>query len=582
MKQFFKILFACLSALVLFSLLIFISFLGAVAGSAKSDKAEVKKNSVLMIDLNESMSEQGSENSFGTFPGDPTSAVMGLKDVLRSLEAAKKDDKIQGVFIKLGASMNGWASLKAVREALKSFKTSKKFVYAFGDIADQKTYYVATAADKIFLNPKGMMEFVGLSINGMFFKGALDKLDIQTEAFHCGKFKGAYEPYALEKFSEPNRYQLGEMLKDLYADFLMGVAEKSGKDTATLSALAYNGVIRFPSDAVKNQLIDGVLFSDSVENMIKSKLGLKEADKISWVTPDDYATSIPEKKSDKKIAILYADGTIYDGEGNEDIYSKTLTKTIRKIAKDDDIKAVVLRINSPGGSALASENIYHELMNLKRKKPIVVSMGNYAASGGYYMACAGDSVFAETNTITGSIGVVGVMFNITNMMKNKLGVTTDQVKTGPFADFPNMTRPMTDGERQWIQNYLDSTYVLFKSRVAEARKLPMDTVENLAQGHVYSGTVAKKLKLVDDIGDIQRALRSAAKLAKMDEYALVDYPEKIDPIEEFISSFSGKKREEAAVRRLLGDEYIIYQQIQKIRSRQNQIQTIMPFVIEIR
>jgi protease-4 len=231
---------------------------------------------------------------------------------------------------------------------------------------------------------------------------------------------------------------------------------------------------------------------------------------------------------------------------------------------------------------LASENIYHELMNLKRKKPIVVSMGNYAASGGYYMACAGDSVFAETNTITGSIGVVGVMFNITNMMKNKLGVTTDQVKTGPFADFPNMTRPMTDGERQWIQNYLDSTYVLFKSRVAEARKLPMDTVENLAQGHVYSGTVAKKLKLVDDIGDIQRALRSAAKLAKMDEYALVDYPEKIDPIEEFISSFSGKKREEAAVRRLLGDEYIIYQQIQKIRSRQNQIQTIMPFVIEIR
>lgn len=581
MKQFFKILFASLCALVLFFLILLVSFMGIIAGSAKSDKTEVKKNSVLLLDLNEVIMEQGSKNSFGPLNGEPSS-TLGLNEVLQSVEAASKDEKIKGIYIKLGGSVNGWASLKEIRSALSKFKESKKFIYAYGDVSDQKSYYVGSVANKVFINPKGMLEFVGLSINGMFFKGALDKLDIKTEAFHCGKFKGAYEPYALEKFSEPNRFQLSEMLKDLYSDFLQAVSEKSGKDTLTLANLAREGKIRFPADAKSFGLIDDMLFVDSVENMIRSQIGLKSDDKITFITPDEYAGSIEIKETKEKIAVLYAEGTIYDGEGDEDIHTKDITRSIRAIAKDKDIKALVLRINSPGGSALASENIYHELMQLRKKKPIIISMGNYAASGGYYMACAGDSIFAETNTITGSIGVVGVLFNFSDMMKNKLGVTTDQVKTGPYADFPNMTRPMTDGERGWIQNYLDSTYMVFKTRVADARNMPKDSVENIAQGHVYSGYQAKKLNLIDEFGNLQRALKSAASLAKLSNYSVVEYPEKRDKFQEFLDSFSGKKKEEAAVRRILGDDYVMYNEIRKIRSQKNQIQMILPYQIEIR
>lgn len=345
----------------------------------------------------------------------------------------------------------------------------------------------------MYLNPAGGMDYKGLAINGMFYKGTLDKLDIKTEAFHCGQFKGAYEPYKLEKYSDPNRYQLGVLLGDFYAEFLRGVSEKTGTDTTTLAAMARNGSVRFPKDALEAKLVDGLLFSDSVENIVKQKMKLKAKDKINFISPDEYAALIPStSKSKDKIAILYADGTIYDGEGDEDIHSKDYIKVIRKLANDESIKAVVLRINSPGGSAMASEIIYHELMELKKKKPIVASMSNYAASGGYYIACAADSIFADQNTLTGSIGVVGVMFNIGDMLKNKLGVTTDVVKTGTFADFPNMSRPMTDLERTWIQSYLDSTYIQFKSRVALARKMTMAQVEDLAQGHVYSGVSAKK------------------------------------------------------------------------------------------
>ena len=347
--------------------------------------------------------------------------------------------------------------------------------------------------------------------------------------------------------------------------------------------MANEGRIKFPNDAVANNFIDGLVFSDSVEHLMKGKLNLKDNEKIEFVSPSDYAqtiqTSIREKN---KIAVLYASGEIQDGEGNDGIYSKTMTTTIRKMARDESIKAVVLRINSPGGSALASELIYHELMQLKAKKPLVISMGNYAASGGYYMACAGDSIFAESTSLTGSIGVVGVLFNIEAMMRNKLGVTFDNVKTGQFADFPTMSRPMTDLERAWMQSYLDSTYTIFKSRVSTARKLTMAQVEELAQGHVYSGKLAKELKLVDQFGNIDRALQSVAAMAKINEYKVVEYPTPVDQLDEILSSVMGKKREEASIKQLLGDDYIIYKEIQKVRSQENQIQAILPMNLDIK
>jgi len=582
MRQFFKFLFASLCAIILFNLILFIIVLGVAAGSSSSKDKVVEKNSVLLIDLNEPIMEQGKENTLAVL-SNQSSTTLGLNDVLLSIENAKTDTKINGIYIKMGICPNGWASMQELRLALIDFQKTDKFVIAYGEVADHKSYYVASACKKVYLNPAGGMDYKGLAINGMFYKGTLDKLDIKTEAFHCGQYKGAYEPYKLEKYSDPNRYQLGVLLGDFYAEFLRGVSEKTGTDTTTLATMARNGSVRFPKDALEAKLVDGLLFSDSVDNIVKQKMNLKAKDKINFITPDEYAASIPSpSKSKDKIAVLYADGTIYDGEGDEDIHSKDYIKVIRKLANDESIKALVLRINSPGGSAMASEIIYHELMELKKKKPIVVSMSNYAASGGYYIACAADSIFADQNTLTGSIGVVGVMFNIGDMLKNKLGVTTDVVKTGPFADFPNMSRPMTDLERTWIQSYLDSTYIQFKSRVALARQMTMAQVEDLAQGHVYSGVSAKKINLIDDFGNMKRALQSASALAKLSSYKTVEYPKQVDKLEEIISKLTGQKREEAVVKKVLGEDYVVYKEIQKLRSQQNQLQTIMPMQFDIK
>jgi len=581
MKQFFKFFFASLAALFIFMLLIFVVFGGIIAGSASKDQTIVDNNSVLCIDLNENITEQTKENQLGILSGQPTS-IVGLNDVLASIKAAKSDEKIKGIYIKLGMSPIGWATLQEIKDAIEDFKTSKKFVYAYGEIADQKSVYMSTVSDSSFVNSSGGIEFKGLAISGMFYKGTLEKLDVKTEAFHCGQFKGAHEPYSRENFSDANRFQLTALLNDFYAELLMAISKKSGLDTATLAKMANEGTIKFPKDAVAYKVINGTRFSDEVELSIKNKLAIKETDKISFISPDDYAETIVDKTATDKIAILYAEGAIYDGEGDEEIYSKTFIKSIRKIKNDDKIKAVVLRINSPGGSALASEVMYHELEQLNKVKPIIVSMGNYAASGGYYLSCAGDSIFADQNTLTGSIGVVGVMFNMGEFYKNKLGITTDVVKTAEHADFPNLTRPMSEFEHNWIQGFLDTTYMLFKSRVAKARNLTMQEVEELAQGHVYSGKAALNLKLIDGLGNVDRALKSASAMAKVTDYKIVEYPKPIDKVQEIVNQLSGNKREEAIMKKVLGEEYVVFKEIQKVKSQQNQVQMALPWLFDIR
>ena len=571
--------FAGLCALALFTVLIFVFFIGAALASASGSKPSgLEDNSILMLDLNQPLLEQTQDEPFSAFSGD-MSSTLGLNDVLNAVRDAKNNKQIKGIYIRTGVCPMGWASLQEMRAALDAFKQSGKFIVSYGEICDQKSLYISSVSKEHFMNPAGGLEFNGLSITGTFFKSALDKLEVETEAFHCGQYKGAYEPYKLEKYSDPNRFQLQTLLNDMYGQFLQAVAGKTGQDTATLAGWARNGVIKFPTDALQNKLIDGLAYADSVDLMLKKKSGLEEKDKLRMVSPDEYVEQVDLSNSaSNKIAVLYAEGTIYDGEGQQDVYSKTFAKNVRKIAQDDDIKAVVLRVNSPGGSALASEVMYHELMQLKKKKPIIVSMGNYAASGGYYLSCAGDSIVADPNTLTGSIGVVGVMFNIGNMMKNKLGVTTDVVGTGPYADFPNMTRKMTDAERNWIQSYLDTTYTLFKSRVAAARRMSMEQVEALAQGHVYSGTLAKQIGLVDIMGGKDRALQSAASKAKLDKYEVVEYPKPIDKVEQLLMAISGKKREEAAIRRFLGDDFVVYDELRKIRQQDQVIQARMPWM----
>lgn len=571
--------FAGLCALALFTVLIFVFFIGAAIASASGSKPSgIEDKSILMLDLNQPLIEQTQDEPFSALSADINS-TLGLNDVLNAIRDAQTNKNIKGIYIRTGVCPMGWASLQEMRAALDAFKQSGKFIVSYGEICDQKSLYISSVSKEHFMNPAGGLEFNGLSITGTFFKSTLDKLEVETEAFHCGQYKGAYEPYKLEKYSDPNRYQLQTLLNDMYGQFLQVIAGKTGRDTATLASWSRNGVIKFPTDALQNKLIDGLAYADSVDLMLKKKSGLEEKDKLRMVSPDEYIEQVDLSNSaSNKIAVLYAEGTIYDGEGQQDVYSKTFAKNVRKIAQNDDIKAVVLRVNSPGGSALASEVMYHELMQLKKKKPIIVSMGNYAASGGYYLSCAGDSIVADPNTLTGSIGVVGVMFNIGNMMKNKLGVTTDVVGTGPYADFPNMTRKMTDAERNWIQSYLDTTYTLFKSRVAAARRMSMEQVEALAQGHVYSGTLAKQIGLVDILGGKDRALQSAARKAKIDKYEVVEYPKPMDKVEQLLSAISGKKREEAAIRRFLGDDFIVYDELRKIRQQDQVIQARMPWM----
>lgn len=553
--------------------------IGAVIGSSKSDS--VRSKSVLHINTSTPLGEQSKENPLAFFKGGATK-VVGLHDAIRSIENAKTDDKIKGVYIKMGMSPMGWATLAELREALKDFKKTDKFIYAYGEVSDQKSYYLASVADSIFINPHGGMEFKGLSLVGNFMKGTFDKLGVKIENFHCGKFKGAHEPYSRKDFSEPNEFQLKTMLNDIDSLFMTAIGERTGKSVTELKEIANNLDLKFPADAKRLGFIDGTVYADSVRTLLQEKTGIEADKKIRFVTLGEYAPSVKRNRSKNKIAVLYANGAIKDGKGDDGIYSEDFVKSVRAIANNKKIKGLLLRVNSPGGSALASEVIYRELKLVGRKMPIYVSMGNVAASGGYYMACAADTIFADANTITGSIGVVAVLFNVEDFMSKKLGVTFDAVKTAEYSDFPNVYRQMTTTERGFIQTYLDSVYSTFKTRVANARGMTKDEVEALAQGHVYSGLDAKDLKLVDVIGSQKDALDALAKRCGLEDYKTVEYPKQVDGFAKFIKSTTGGGKEIALVKEYLGEDYKILQQIKELRQQKNKIQAVLPFGFEIK
>jgi protease IV len=580
MKGFLKIFLACLSAIIIAGVLLVVCFISVgVSGS----KQKVKSNTVLTINTIDLIEDQKREGNFSlSGEVDASNGLFELKDALIN---AKTDSKIKGVYLKLSGSGNSWATLEELRKALIDFKTSKKFIYAYGDVADQKSLYLATAADSVFINPVGVVEFKGLAINGTFYKNALEKWGVKPEVFYCGKFKGYGEPYRLNEFSPENEMQLKDLLNNFYGNMLKVLGAKSGKDSAYLANLANNLAIQRPQDAAKEKLIDRVANEFEVLNLIKSKVGIKENDKLNTNSLSYYASNVvPTAKSEKdKIVVLYAEGGISDGESDgKEIASTTFINELKKIAKKDDVKAIVLRVNSPGGSALASEKIYQELMQLKKTKPIIISMGGVAASGGYYLSCAGDSVFAEAQTITGSIGVVGILANVEGLMKNKIGLNYDVVKTNDNADFPNLTRSFTELERKYIQTNLDSTYILFKTRVANARRMNMDKVEELAQGHVYSGTKALELGLVDAIGGLDRAISAAAKTAKLSKYSLVYYPDVVDPVTSFINKFQKNKTGEAVLKEALGAEYESYKKVLEFKKSLNSIQAKLMWDIDIK
>ena len=587
MKSFIKLFFASFLALLIFTVIAVIVGVWVIGTVLQPSKPDLGSKGILVLDLGSTYNEQGKDNPLASLTGDEADNAPGLYDVVRMLHYAKTDTTIKGIYIKAGYNANGFATSEELRKAVLDFKQSKKFVYAYGEALDQKSYYVATAADKLYCHPYGGIDWDGFSISLLFMKGLLDKLGIEPQVFYAGKFKSATEPFRFTKMSDANRIQSTDLLNDLYSNFLQQAATARGIDTATLHQLAINGNIRTAYDALKYKLVDGLKYDDEVKTELLKKLGQKKTDKINFISLGKYAKAVDYSKDngDDKIAIIYAQGDIVGGKGNTgEIGSDDYIALLRKARFDKDIKAIVLRVNSPGGSSLASDAIWREVTLAKADKPLVVSMGDYAASGGYYISCNADSVFADANTITGSIGVFSILPNMQAFFNDKLGITFDGVKTAPYADMGSTGRPLTETEKRFMQASVDSIYYVFKQRVANGRTKDLVYIDSIAQGHVYTGQRAIGLALVDKTGTLQDAVDCAARMAKLSSYGTKEYPEKKSFWQQLTSSasFQASVKEQAVEDNIGADNYKMFQQVKKLQQLILSPQAKLPFDLEIR
>lgn len=580
MGGFFKMFFASLLSMIVFSIIVFFLLFALVAGLATSDKPAVEKSSILVLNLGQPYFEQQLENPLAVFSSNDELNVPGVFDVVRLIKKAKTDENIKGIYLLSGMNPNGFATCEEIRDALLDFKKSGKFIFAYGEMMNQKSYFIANVADKIFVNPKGLFDWNGFSSEILFLKGTLEKLDIEPQIFYAGKFKSATEPFRTDKMSDANKLQTSVWLGDLYSQFLQKTSEARNIDTAALHQMANEGAIQIPQDAVDNKLIDAVKYDDEVRDEIKDKLGLDKYDKVNFISINRYFKAVNYKKySGDRIALIYAQGDIIDGSSSDQfmIGSSDYIKLIRKARLDKSIKAIVLRVNSGGGSALASETIWRELSLAKKEKPVVVSFGDVAASGGYYISCAADSIFASPTTITGSIGVFGIIPNMQGFFKNKLGVTFDGVKTGPYADMGAIYRPVTEAEKKFIQSGVDDIYNNFKQRVADGRKRTTEFVDSIGQGRVWSGTKAIGIGLVDKFGGLQDAVDCAARMAKLTNYNLREYPETKNIFDKLFGGSDNTMKVQTLKSELGEENYKIYKEMIRIKQMTNTIQTRLPF-----
>ncbi len=579
MNSFLKIFLASLLALVVFSIAAFFMMLGFVSGLAAPEKEKTGAKAVLVLDMSVPYPELTMNNPFGALGGGDNYDAPSLYDVIRMINHAQRDSAVKGIYVKCGSNANGFANSDEIRNALLDFKKSGKFIYAYGDIITQGGYFVGNCADKIYCNPKGGVDWRGYSVQLAFLKGTLEKLEIEPQIFYAGQYKSATEPFRETQMTEPNRVQLTELLHDLYAQFLTKTATERRIDTATLHRLANEQTIQFASDALKHGLVDGLKYDDEVKNEIKEKLGVSKYDKINFVPLGKYARAVQFKKTGKqKIAVIYAQGDIVNGKGErEAIGGDTYRALIRKARLDRDIKAIVVRVNSGGGSSLASENIWREMMLARKEKPLVVSFGDVAASGGYYFACDADSIFATPNTITGSIGVFTMIPNMQKFFNNKLGITFDEVSTSSQPNLISAVEPLTPMQRRFIQQGVDSTYEDFKERVAEGREMTVQYVDSIGQGRIWSGSRGLALGLVDRIGGIDDAVACAARMAKLDDYRLEELPEKKNFFEMLFGGYKEDARK-SAIRQELGEDGMkTYNTLRRVKQMIGVTQARMPF-----
>jgi protease IV len=573
--------FAAILALIVFCGLIFLFFSVLISGIMASDVTSVPARSVLFIDLSKNFSEKKLENPIQALTGNLEDEVPTLYELIRIIHKAKSDTSIRGIYIKSNININGYAASEEIRNALADFKTANKFVYAYGDYITQKAYHISNIANRIYCNPKGMVDWTGMAVEYMYFKNLLKKLEIEPQIFYDGKFKSATEPFREDKMTDANRLQTSVFLGDIYSHFLLNTATVRKLDTASLRRYANEYMVETPQNAADLKLIDGVRYDDEIKDEIKQKLKLGVDDKISFVTPGTYmhAVKLTEYGKTNKIAVVMAEGEIIDGKGEDgQIGGDEYRNLFRKLRYNKDIKAIVLRINSPGGSSLASEIIWREI-SLARKAgiPVVVSMGDVAASGGYYIACLADSIFAQPNTITGSIGVFAMIPNMESFFKNKLGVTFDRVKTSTYANTITITKPLNPQEKKIIQTEVDRIYSDFKSRVAAGRKRDTAYIDSIAQGRVWTGERAIGVGLVDRIGGIDDAIRAAASLAKIKEYNIREYPEPKSPIDILFSSLSNMNKSRIMEEELGSENYKLYLQMKRLNDNIGIIQARLPF-----
>jgi protease-4 len=584
MKSFFKIFIASLLALIVFSILGVMVLIGVAASASSSDKPLIGSDAVLVLDLSKPYKETVQENPFASLTTDEDFETPSLFDMVRLIEHAKKDANVKGIYILASSNVNGFAASEEIRKALLDFRKSKKFVVAYGETITQKGYSVANVAQKIFVHPQGGLEWAGFSSNLLFLKGMLDKLEIKPQIFYAGKFKSATEPLRETQMTEANRLQTSVWLGDLYNQFLYQTAAARNLDTALIRSLAVEGKIQTASDAVKYNLIDGLKYDDQVKNEITGRLNLAVNSKINFIYFGEYAKSVTlnESSASEKIAVIYASGDIISGSGtDEQVASDDYKELIRKARLDKSVKAIVLRVNSPGGSALASDVIWREVSLAKKEKPVVVSMGDVAASGGYYIACNANKVFANASTITGSIGVFSIVPNIESFLKNKVGITSDRVRTGPFADMGSMDRALTEPEKKFFQSSTDSIYNTFKSRVSEGRNRDLEYVDSIAQGRVWTGTRGLTVGLVDEIGTLSDAIEAAASMAKVKSYKLKEYPEKKNILEQLFNNYKRTVSLQLIESELGADQVFMMQQVKKVKSMIGVPQAKLPYAITV-
>jgi len=589
MKSFFKYVLATVTGIVLsFILLVIIGLIiiGGLIGSMSADKeAVVSDNSVLYIDLKHEITERTIPDPFEELeiPGFVTSKSFGLNDILKRIEGAKTDDRIKGIYLDLAAVSASFATLQEIRDALVDFKDSGKFILAYSEGYTQRAYYLASTADKIYVNPEGMIDFRGLASQTIFLKGMLDKLGIEAQVVKVGTFKSAVEPLILDKMSDANREQVSSFLGSIYDHFIAQVSSSRHIPADSLRAIADGFLARTADDAVTYGLADSKKYKDEILAELKDSLDIDQDKDVNAVALTKYKPSAKSATASvrDRIAVVYAVGDIVSGEGGDDmIGSERISRELRKVRRDDKVKAVVFRVNSPGGSALASDVIWREVELLRKEKPIIVSMGDVAASGGYYIAAAADSIFAQPNTITGSIGVFGVIPNMQGLMNDKLGITFDEVKTGKYADFlSNVDRALTADERNILQLEVNRIYDTFLQRVADGRGLSKAQVDSIGQGRVWSGQQALANGLVDRLGSIDDAIAAAARKAGLEDYRLVTYPAIKNPFESLLGG-STDRISTWFSKHELGEHYRYYEQL-KTALRQRGIQARLPFTLEI-